>query len=323
MKKTLLSCFLLILFTACSGQSIDDFSFADLFTDQTASHIKIKNAAGTQLVLFKDSLIEANKLGGVPTTSSFPFGITQLNGLQVLRAIDIEDYKKFYGGDLTQSRILDSVLAYVSDYYTTNIIVDRTGGSKTTGITIENTTSHFIEVYSGYWGQNFIAALKGGETVRQYLPAQNLDLYACQVTPVYKDGTITYLKRENLVKNIGALYANESFPKFRVQQSIDATAKKFAYIHVKNLYNNGLRFGNTGEVYLSTLNHYIINPDGAVEVYQFSPITGTSGISLAGLRLYGAVQTPIGNITLANGEHRYFIIKADGTVDTNASESEF
>lgn len=305
----------MLLCMACSGTSVDEFDLAALFFDWTDSHLAIKNNTGVNIVIFRNSLTEGNKLGGVENGKELR--VKQLDGLQVLLAINAQDY---ISGNFAKARILDSTLAYVyQNEYITNTFVDRTAGGKGV-LRFNNNTSKHLEIYSGYWGQTLVATVPPNSSQEQYLPDnQDIALYPTLVSSVESSGQIVSLKREQIT-NIYLASPDPVATEYNFSSPV--VKNTFMYLYVKNNSDNGIFLMNGTTMMYNTLGRMTINLGGKVSIYEFSPVSGVGSVTyrdISTLKIGGPTMTPVsvGTIRIDYGGNHYITFNADRTVTTN------
>jgi len=302
-----------VFLCACSGESVDKFDLSKLFYDWTDSHLAIKNSTGYDIAVFRNSVSQDNLLGGVKVGQELR--VKQLDGLQVLLAIKADDYAS---GDYASARVLDSQIAYVyQNEYITNVFIDRTKSGNGL-VRIDNQTEKNLEIYSGYWGGQLIATVPPKRIHSQYLPNDEITFYPALVTPVLNNNEVVSISRQQVL----GLYRVSPDPQGTTYSFTQPEVKnEYIYLHLKNESASGIYLLNGDIVLKNTLGRNLLNPDGRICTYEFSPEKSTDRITLTSLKISYPGLSPIlvGGIVITNGGSHYMIFKQDKTVLTNQS----
>jgi len=310
-KKFACALICLVALGACSGTEVEDFDLSKLFYDWTDSYLAIQNNTGVDIVVFRNSLESGNLLGGVEKGKEMR--VKQLDGLQVLLAINAQDY---LAGQLSNAKVLDSMVAYITTSYVTNVFVDKTQNGDGV-LRFVNNTDKYLEVYSGYWGKTLVATVSPGMTQSQYLPRDiEMVLYPTLVSSITKSGSLIGLRREQITN----IYLATPQPTVSTYTfSAPVVKNSFMYVYIKNNSSNGIWVMQGTAQLKNTLGRYAINLGGNVGVYEFAPNSTLDYVDLTTLKIANPTMAPVSipSIRLTNGESHYVIVNSDNTVSIN------
>jgi len=312
---------------SCTGMPAE--SLADVFSNMPASRYKIENKTGEDIVLFRDTLSSASRIGGVKAGETYGMRErAEIEGLYVLRAISFADYEHAVStGSFADARIVDSTIVFVNmSAYTTNTLLNKRGAG---AVRFVNSTGKYLEVYSNYWGeaQNLRTVLTpdGGALV-QHMPPAGYTFYFSEVTAISNNNQIRSLTRNNLLDRralqVVAGVTNE------IAITPGGAENTYIYINVKNSRpseGDAVHLLSGSGILKSTLNHIYINGAGGIAVFQLPPqevsgfhIYSPGILKFVGLNGYERPVNPDEEMRLYNGQSYYFQLFEDSVV-TNAA----
>lgn len=318
LKIVALACVAAVTCLGCGGTSVDDFSFGNLFSDVPSSPVKIINNTDQDLLLIKGDLDPKNALGGVPKGETF--GIRQVDGFYLLRAISRQQAESLYP-DFSSARVVYATLVYIASDWTTNTI--EIPANSTASVVFDNQSSEYIDIAKDSWYGSSVTTLGPKEVRRYYLPPADYRFFPSRISTVYSGSAIVGFKKTWLKTSADLINLTEGV--MDRQFTIPATVPSeevTAYLYVKNNYTQGVNFLLGNVVKKSTLNREIINRDGGTQIFEFKP--NTSMTFSIGIMAFANVQgvsvaSNLEAVSLSSGDKRYFVIDQSGVLNVNAA----
>jgi len=273
------------LVCGCTGIHVSGFNFDQLFNDVYSSPVRIENRTNppAEIVLFREQVLSANALGGVPHGAIY--GIKQVEGYYLIKVVTKDDLLQ-NERDPSQCKIIDTFFIFVDSTWTTNVVTAPDPGQGV--VRLVNSSSRYVEVRSGSFYGPVLTYLTPNESRVQYLPYGDYDIFPCYLYVQQGGNKVIGITRKFVNTSVGSigLYSGSSMSTITIGADTAAQSREII-VYVKNMTPNGGRLAVQNTLYKSTLDREVINPGGGVQIYSFGVASRT--IAAGTLHMKGTV----------------------------------
>jgi len=262
-----------LLACGCTGIHVSGFNFDQLFNDVHASPVRIENRTNppAEIVLFKEQVLSASALGGVPHGATY--GIKKVEGYYLIKVVTKDDLQQ-NERDPSQCKIIDTFFVYVDSTWTTNVVTAPDPGPGV--VRLVNNSSRYVEVRDGSFYGSVLTFLTPNESRIQYLPYGDYDIFPCYLYPQQVGTKVIGLTRKFVTASVGSvgLYAGSSMSTITIGPDTAAQSREII-LYVKNMTPKGGRLAVQNTLYKSTIDREVINSGGGVQIYSFGVASRT------------------------------------------------
>ena len=262
-----------------------------IFKENAAGRLITANLGAEDLVLFYDSVKNANLLGGLPANADqFKIKLPDSNKMYVIYAVRYSDYKGKSSAEIPNLKVIDSTLVY-SDL--TEETGCRIGDPKSGGegeFKFRNQTNYFIEVGDDSPSESarfFVMQPYGDASVFVEERKDGYRLCLTLFLPMRKSGKIIGVQRQYVDKWTKKWDPRKGGPEeVTVSPELLVELKpnyEDGYLRVINNYGEALSVRNGSTPKESTIGKTIIK-NGEEQVFEFSGNNDTPGRPYAQFR---------------------------------------